>query len=144
MPDRISTIQRSENMRRIKSKNTKPELLVRRLVYQMGYRYRIHRKDLPGKPDLAFISKRKAIFVHGCFWHGHEAATCRDGRSPKSNEGYGSRSFGCCSGFRSLIWLKESHVRRPPSRLRLRNIRHQYRSVARYTLSSDRRFPAMP
>lgn len=88
MPDRISTIQRSENMRRIKSKNTKPELLVRRLVYQMGYRYRIHRKDLPGKPDLAFISKRKAIFVHGCFWHGHEAVTCRDGRSPKSNEGY--------------------------------------------------------
>lgn len=86
MPDRITVAQRSENMRRIRSKDTKPELLVRWLVYHMGYRYRIHRKDLPGKPDLAFIGKRKAIFVHGCFWHGHD--DCRDGRAPKSNEGY--------------------------------------------------------
>lgn len=88
MPDRITTAQRSENMRRIKSKNTKPEVFVRRLVYEMGYRYRIHWKDLPGKPDLAFIGKRKAIFVHGCFWHGHDAVDCRDGRAPKSNEDY--------------------------------------------------------
>jgi DNA mismatch endonuclease (patch repair protein) len=88
MADRISIAQRSDNMRRIRSKDTKPELLVRRIVYGMGYRYRVHRKDLPGKPDLAFIGKRKAIFVHGCFWHGHEAVECRDGRAPKSNEGY--------------------------------------------------------
>ncbi|WP_454859354.1 very short patch repair endonuclease [Rhizobium binxianense] len=88
MADRISVAQRSENMRRIRSKDTKPELLVRRMVYAMGYRYRVHRKDLAGKPDLAFIGKRKAIFVHGCFWHGHEAVECRDGRAPKSNEWY--------------------------------------------------------
>lgn len=88
MPDRITPTQRSENMRRIRSKDTKPELLVRRLVYGMEFRYRLHRKDLAGKPDLAFLGKRKAIFVHGCFWHGHDAMECRDGRAPKSNEEY--------------------------------------------------------
>jgi len=74
-------------MRRIGSKNTAPELAVRRLLRELGYTgYRIHRKDLPGKPDIAFVGKRKAILVHGCFWHGH---TCSEGsRSPKSNEGY--------------------------------------------------------
>lgn len=82
-------ISRSENMRRIGSKNTAPELAVRRLLRELGYTgYRIHRKDLPGKPDIAFVGKRKAILVHGCFWHGH---TCGEGsRSPKSNEGYWS------------------------------------------------------
>ncbi len=80
-------------MRRIKGKDTKPELFVRRLVYQLGYRYRIHRKGLPGTPDLAFIGKRKAIFVHGCFWHGHESPTCRDGHTPKSNESYWSHKL---------------------------------------------------
>lgn len=76
-------------MRRIGSKNTAPELAVRRLLRELGYTgYRIHRKDLPGKPDIAFVGKRKAILVHGCFWHGH---TCGEGsRSPKSNEGYWS------------------------------------------------------
>jgi len=66
----------------------KPELAVRQLVHGMGYRYRLHRKDLPGKPDLVFGPKKKAIFVHGCFWHGHDDPMCRDARQPKSNQNY--------------------------------------------------------
>jgi len=73
-------------MRRIKSKGMKPEMLVRRLVHFLGYRYRLHKEGLPGKPDLVFAKKKKAIFVHGCFWHVHER--CIDGRAPKSNTGY--------------------------------------------------------
>ncbi|MEB2604777.1 DNA mismatch endonuclease Vsr [Burkholderia cenocepacia] len=80
------SIGRSENMRRIRSRDTAPEMIVRRIVYAMGYRYRLHRKDIPGKPDLAFPGRRKVIFVHGCFWHQHSG--CRDGRAPKSNTGY--------------------------------------------------------
>jgi DNA mismatch endonuclease (patch repair protein) len=86
--DKLTPERRSENMRRIKSKDMKPELVVRRLVHGLGYRYRLHRKDLPGKPDLVFGSKRKVIFVHGCFWHGHELKGCLDGRRPKSNTSY--------------------------------------------------------
>jgi DNA mismatch endonuclease (patch repair protein) len=86
MADRVSVAQRSENMRRIKSADTSPEMLVRRLVHSMGYRYRLHRKDLPGKPDLVFGPKRKIIFVHGCFWHQH--TNCRAGRTPGSNLDY--------------------------------------------------------
>lgn len=71
MIDPLSPAQRSQRMGRIKAKNTKPELAVRRLLHKMGYRYRIHRTDLPGKPDVAFIGRRKVIFVHGCFWHQH-------------------------------------------------------------------------
>jgi DNA mismatch endonuclease (patch repair protein) len=73
-------------MRAIKSKDTLPELLVRRLVHGMGYRYRLHRKDLPGKPDLAFPRMRKAIFVHGCFWHRHDCDG--EGRVPERNRAY--------------------------------------------------------
>lgn len=73
-------------MRAIRSKDTKPEIFVRRVVYALGYRYRLHRRGLPGKPDLAFIGRRKAIFVHGCFWHQHE--NCREASKPKSNGGY--------------------------------------------------------
>ena len=64
----------------------KPEMLVRRLVFGLGFRYRLHRKSLPGKPDLVFGPRRKVIFVHGCFWHQH--AICIDGKMPKSNTGY--------------------------------------------------------
>ncbi|WP_395061152.1 very short patch repair endonuclease [Paraburkholderia silvatlantica] len=80
-------MSRSENMRRIKGKNTRPERLVRTLLRQLGYMgYRLHRKDIPGKPDIAFLGRRKVIFVHGCFWHGH---TCKVGqREPKSNTDY--------------------------------------------------------
>ncbi len=73
-------------MRAIKSKNTKPEMAVRRLVHGMGYRYRLHRKDLPGKPDLTFGPRNKAIFVHGCFWHQHPG--CRDARMPATRLDY--------------------------------------------------------
>ena len=88
MADKLTPERRSENMRRIKSKGTKPELAVRQIVHGLGYRYRLHRNDLPGKPDLVFGSRRKAIFVHGCFWHKHEHPACLDGRAPRSNEGY--------------------------------------------------------
>lgn len=77
--------QRRRIMQSVKSKNTKPELTVRRLLHAMGYRYRLHRKDLPGKPDIAFIGRRKAIFVHGCFWHWHG---CDKGQLPKSRLAY--------------------------------------------------------
>ena len=84
--DTISRRRRSENMRRIRSADTKPELVVRSLTHRLGYRFRLHRRDLPGCPDLVFPSKRKVIFVHGCFWHQHRR--CIDGRTPKSNTAY--------------------------------------------------------
>jgi DNA mismatch endonuclease (patch repair protein) len=84
--DKISQERRSANMRRIRSKNTSPELAIRSLVHRLGYRFRLHRKDLPGKPDLVFPSRRKVIFVHGCFWHQHPG--CREGRVPESRRDY--------------------------------------------------------
>lgn len=83
-----TTEHRSWNMSRVGQKDTKPEMLVRRLVYGMGYRYRLHGKDLPGKPDLVFRQKRKVIFVHGCFWHAHDDERCKRGRAPKSRLDY--------------------------------------------------------
>lgn len=73
-------------MAAIRSKNTKPELFVRRLAHAMGYRYRLHRADLPGKPDLVFPGKRKVIFVHGCFWHHHGCR--RASQIPKTNQSF--------------------------------------------------------
>ncbi|TAU43901.1 DNA mismatch endonuclease Vsr (plasmid) [Rhizobium ruizarguesonis] len=78
--------RRSAIMRAVKSKDTAPEMIVRRLVHSLGFRYRLHRKDLPGKPDLIFPARRKVIFVHGCFWHGHDCS--RGARKPKSNADY--------------------------------------------------------
>jgi DNA mismatch endonuclease, patch repair protein len=78
-------MNRSENMRRIRSKGMLPELAVRSLVHKMGYRFRLHREDLPGKPDLVFGSRRKVIFVHGCFWHAHD---CKKAHTPRSNANY--------------------------------------------------------
>lgn len=75
-------------MAAIRSQNTSPELAVRRIVTTLGYRYRLHRRDLPGKPDLVFVSRRKVIFVHGCFWHMHPKKNCADARPPKSNTSY--------------------------------------------------------
>lgn len=66
----------------------KPEMQVRHLVHRMGYRYRLHRTDLPGKPDLAFGPRRKVIFVHGCFWHQHDDSNCKIARVPKSRQDY--------------------------------------------------------
>jgi DNA mismatch endonuclease (patch repair protein) len=73
-------------MREIRSKNTAPEMLLRSLVHGLGYRFRLHRKDLPGKPDLVFSGRRKAIFLHGCFWHQH--SECREGRLPGTRREY--------------------------------------------------------
>lgn len=77
MADVHSKAGRSRNMAAIKGKDTKPELVVRRLVHRLGFRYGLHCRDLPGKPDLVFRSRRKILFVHGCFWHMHD---CRFGR----------------------------------------------------------------
>lgn len=79
-------MDRSANMRAIRSKGMRPELAVRQLVHRMGYRYRLHKKDLPGKPDLVFAPRRKVIFVHGCFWHAHK--NCKVAHTPKSNLEY--------------------------------------------------------
>lgn len=86
--DRITTERRSANMQRIASKGMKPEMFVRRLVYRLGYRFRLHRADLPGKPDLVFPGRKKVIFVHGCFWHQHAAPTCKAAHVPRSNTEY--------------------------------------------------------
>jgi DNA mismatch endonuclease (patch repair protein) len=88
MVDKLTIKQRSENMRRIASKNTSPELLVRKLAHKLDYRFRLHRKDLPGKPDLVFPGKKKIIFVHGCFWHQHTNPSCKIARIPKSRTDY--------------------------------------------------------
>jgi DNA mismatch endonuclease, patch repair protein len=84
--DRLTAERRSANMRQIRGKNTTPELALRSLLHRLGYRFRLHRKDLPGKPDLVFPSRRKVIFVHGCFWHQHPE--CREGRVPGSRRDY--------------------------------------------------------
>lgn len=82
--DSLTRSQRSERMGRIKGKDTKPELLVRRLTHGMGFRYRLHDGRFPGRPDLVFPARKKAIFVHGCFWHRHASESCKLGRLPKS------------------------------------------------------------
>lgn len=78
--------ERSRVMARVKDRDTKPELKVRRLAHALGYRFRLHRKDLPGTPDLVFPGRGKVIFVHGCFWHGHDCA--RGSRKPKTRADY--------------------------------------------------------
>ncbi|HIB12550.1 MAG TPA: DNA mismatch endonuclease Vsr [Dehalococcoidia bacterium] len=86
MTDKLTSERRSANMSAIRSQGMKPELRVRRTAHAMGYRFRLHRRDLPGKPDLVFPGRQKAIFVHGCFWHQHVG--CQDGRMPQSNTSY--------------------------------------------------------
>ena len=83
--DNLSKEQRSENMSRIRSKNTKPEIKFRKKLHSLGYRYSLHKKDLPGKPDLYLKKHNLAIFIHGCFWHQHG---CRYSVIPKSNKKY--------------------------------------------------------
>jgi len=85
MPDEINP-EKSRQMALIRSKDTKPELIVRTVAHRLGYRFRLHRKDLPGKPDLVFPSRRAIIFVHGCFWHGHNCK--RGSRVPKTRTEY--------------------------------------------------------
>ena len=75
-------------MARIRSKSTKPEMIVRKLVHGLGYRYRLHRKDLPGKPDMVFPRRKKIILINGCFWHQHDDPKCKIARIPKSRKEY--------------------------------------------------------
>ena len=82
--DTLDKAERSERMSRVRGKNTKPEMVVRRLLHGLGYRYRLHAKDLPGAPDIVFRGRRKAIYVHGCFWHRHPDPACKLARLPKS------------------------------------------------------------
>jgi DNA mismatch endonuclease (patch repair protein) len=84
--DRISRAQRSKLMARVGSQDTQPEMAVRRLIFRLGYRYRVNVKGLPGTPDIVFARRRKVIFVHGCFWHSH--AGCGKARLPASNLDY--------------------------------------------------------
>jgi DNA mismatch endonuclease (patch repair protein) len=91
MVERLSPEARSRNMARILGKDTSPEMIVRRLLHTMGYRYRLHARTLPGRPDLVFPSKRKAIFVNGCFWHRHQG--CRYAYRPKSRVDFWDRKF---------------------------------------------------
>jgi DNA mismatch endonuclease, patch repair protein len=79
---------RRRTMSAIRRANTKPELTVRKIAHRLGYRFRIHRGDLPGRPDLVFPSRRKIIFVHGCFWHQHPDPTCRPAKLPRTRQEY--------------------------------------------------------
>ncbi len=89
--DLMTTAQRSAHMRKIRSHNTAPELLVRRSLHALGYRFRLYGRGLPGEPDIIFKHKRKAIFVHGCFWHYHEH--CPIAHVPKSRQAYWQLKF---------------------------------------------------
>lgn len=79
-------------MSAVRGRDTKPEMIVRRLLFSMSYRYRLHRRDLPGRPDVVFAGRRKAIFVHGCFWHRHPG--CRKATSPKKRAAFWMEKFG--------------------------------------------------
>ena len=94
--DILSTAERSERMSRIRGRDTKPELVVRRLVHRMGYRYCLHRRALPGIPDMVFQKRRKAIFVHGCFWHRRSEPSCKMARLPKSRRDYWEPKLAGC------------------------------------------------
>lgn len=85
MVDTRSPDQRRRIMQSVKTKDTGPELALRKALYAAGYRFRLHRKDLPARPDIVFLGRKKAIFVHGCFWHGHD---CAKGRASKSRAEY--------------------------------------------------------
>jgi DNA mismatch endonuclease (patch repair protein) len=89
--DNLTPEQRKRTMKRVRSKDTAPEMVVRRLVHSLGARYRLHGRGLPGAPDLVFARRRKVIFVHGCFWHGHD---CPSGQKrPKTNADYWTRKL---------------------------------------------------
>lgn len=84
MIDTLTPSARSERMGRVRGRDTKPEMVVRRLIHGMGYRYRLQARDLPGRPDIVFRKRKKAIFVHGCFWHRHPDPACKLARLPKT------------------------------------------------------------
>lgn len=90
--DPFTPEKRSDTMKRVKSKNTKPEVRVRKALHRMGYRFRLHRKDLPGNPDVVLPKHRTVVFVHGCFWHQHPG--CRKATIPQNNREYWERKLG--------------------------------------------------
>ncbi len=110
MTDTLTPEERSERMSRVRNKDSKAEIKVRSIVHRMGYRFRLHDRGLPGKPDMVFRSKRKVIFVHGCFWHRH--SRCRLARMPKSRlefwrpklEGNRRRDLKVRRELRSIGW----------------------------------------
>jgi DNA mismatch endonuclease (patch repair protein) len=89
--DKLTAEQRSEVMSRVKGKNTTPELRVRRALHAMGYRFRLHRNDLPGKPDIVLPKHRLCLFVHGCFWHQHEG--CKRATFPETNREFWTKKL---------------------------------------------------
>lgn len=129
--DRLTVEQRSRLMARIRSKDTSPELAVRSMLHRLGFRFRLHRKGLPGTPDIVLPGRGVAVFVHGCFWHGHR---CKIGKMPKSHVAYWSakieanraRDARVRRELRSLGWkvveVRECELRRPDA-LRARLLR---------------------
>lgn len=91
MADTLSTEKRSWNMSRIRGKDTQPELIVRSILHRYGFRFRLHHKGLPGKPDIVLRKYKTVILVHGCFWHRHN--NCPDATTPKSRSGYWENKF---------------------------------------------------
>ena len=91
--DNLSPELRSERMSRVRSKHTRPEVALRSLVHRLGYRFRLHAPDMPGKPDLVFRGRRKVVFMHGCFWHRHDDPSCKLARLPKSRQDFWVRKL---------------------------------------------------
>jgi DNA mismatch endonuclease (patch repair protein) len=114
MTDVFDKAQRSAVMRRVKGRDTKPEMIVRRALTKLGARYRLHRKDLPGSPDVAMPGRKLALFVHGCFWHGHDCA--RGSRVPRQNRDYWlakvarnqARDAASCEALVAMGWRAET------------------------------------
>jgi DNA mismatch endonuclease (patch repair protein) len=114
MTDVFTPEKRSAVMRRVRGRDTSPEMKVRKLLTRLGARYRLHRKDLPGSPDIVLPGRRLAIFVHGCFWHGHDCA--RGSRVPKQNRDYWlakvgrntARDEGAQAALREAGWRVET------------------------------------
>ena len=127
MTDTLSQERRSWNMSRVRSKDTKPEILVRSLLHRNGFRFRLHKKGLPGKPDIVLARHRTVIFVHGCFWHRHKG--CPDSTTPKTKTAFWENKFKenterdkrTTSALRDLGWnvivVWECEVQRPKNLL---------------------------
>jgi DNA mismatch endonuclease (patch repair protein) len=107
MVDSLTSVERSKRMSLIRSQHTRPELLVRQAIHRAGYRFRLHRKDLPGKPDLVLPARKLAVFVNGCFWHGHK---CTIGHIPKTNSEFWIKKIqrNRSRDARSILLLRQS------------------------------------
>jgi DNA mismatch endonuclease (patch repair protein) len=128
-------MDRSANMRAIRSTGMKPEMTVRKMVHSAGYRFRLHRYDLPGRPDLVFPGRAKIVFVHGCYWHQHDDVRCKVTHKPKSNTHYWSpklqrnknRDAAHRESLKELGWntlvVWECEVKRSPDKILKRIIK---------------------